>query len=88
MNDAQILKTFKLQTSLSTANLVLFTSRGKIYRYASEIDILKEFYTQRSDLYELRKEFMLAQLQKDYEILYNKVRFIQAVIAGTIKINK
>ena len=31
---------------------------------------------------------MLAKLLKDYEILFNKVRFIQAVIAGSIKINK
>jgi DNA topoisomerase II len=52
------------------------------------MDILKEFFTQRVSLYEVRKEFMLAQLQKDYEILFNKCRFIQLVIAGTIKINK
>ena len=25
---------------------------------------------------------------KDYELLFNKVKFIQAVIAGNIKINK
>jgi hypothetical protein len=31
---------------------------------------------------------MLAKLLKDYEILFNKVRFIQGVIAGNIKINK
>lgn len=31
---------------------------------------------------------MLAKLLKDYEILFNKVKFILAVIAGTIKINK
>lgn len=62
MNDAEILKKFKLQTSISTSNLVLFTKLGKIYRYASELDILKEFFTQRTELYEMRKEFMLAQL--------------------------
>jgi len=31
---------------------------------------------------------MLAKLLKDYEILFNKVRFIQGVIAGNIKINR
>ena len=36
----------------------------------------------------MRKEFLLAQLLKDYEILFNKCKFIQLVIAGTIKINK
>lgn len=60
MDDAKILKTFRLQTTMSTANLVLFSQHGKIYRYASETDILKEFFTQRVQLYEMRKEFMLA----------------------------
>lgn len=72
---------------MSTTNFVLFTKNGKIARYASEIDIIKEFFTERAELYEMRKEFMLAQLLKDYEILFNKVKFIQSVIAGTIKIS-
>jgi len=66
----------------------MFTKEGRIARYASEIDILKEFFTQRTDLYKQRKEYMLARLMKDYELLFNKVKFIQAVIAGNIKINK
>jgi len=39
-------------------------------------------------LYTDRKEFMLAKLQKEYEILFNKVQFIQAIISETLKINK
>ena len=31
---------------------------------------------------------MLAKLQKEYEILNNKVQFIQAIISETLKINK
>ena len=76
MTDADILKKFKLQSSFASTNFVLFTKSGKIARYATEIDILKEFFAQRVELYETRKEFMLAQLLKDYEILFNKVRFI------------
>ena len=52
------------------------------------MDIMKEFFKEREELYHMRKEFLLAQLQRDYEILLNKVKFIQAVIAGEIKINK
>ena len=66
----------------------MFTKEGRIARYASEIDIMKEFFTQRTELYKQRKEYMLARLMKDYELLFNKVKFIQAVIGGTIKINK
>ena len=82
------MKTFKLVTTISGSNYVLFDHRGKIARYASEIDIMKEFFNLRKDLYQQRKEYCLAKLQKDYEILFNKVKFIQAVIAGTVTINK
>jgi len=66
----------------------MFTKEGRIARYANEIAILKDFFGERTELYKQRKEYMLARLLKEYELLFNKVRFIQAVIAGTIKINK
>lgn len=81
-------KKFKLTGSISCANFVLFNSQQKIYRYGTEIDILKEFFGQREGLYSKRKEYMLARLKKEYEILVNKVKFIQGVIAETLKINK
>jgi len=82
------MKTFKLISSISSSNYVLFDSKGKIARYASEIDIMKDFFKLRLKLYEDRKAYCLAKLLKDYEILFNKVKFIQAVISGTIQINK
>ena len=81
-------KKFKLQSTFSSANYVLFTHEGKIKRYSDEVHILKEFFPLRGDLYTDRKEFMLAKLQKEYEILFNKVQFIQAIISETLKINK
>ena len=76
MSDADILKTFKLQGSIATTNLVLFTRYNKIARYASEIDILKDYFRYRVEMYEMRKEYMLAKLNLDYELLFNKVKFI------------
>lgn len=49
---------------------------------------MKDFFKLRLKLYEDRKAYCLAKLLKDYEILFNKVKFIQAVISGTIQINK
>lgn len=43
-----ILKYFKLQTSMSSSNYVLFNHEGKIKRYENEVHILKEFYPLRS----------------------------------------
>ena len=72
----EILKKFKLQTSISTSNYVMFNSQQKIFKYATELDILKEFFYLRETLYSKRKEYMLARLKKEYEILVNKVKFI------------
>lgn len=42
-----ILKYFKLQTSMASTNYVLFNHEGKIKRYEDEVQILKEFYPLR-----------------------------------------
>jgi DNA topoisomerase II len=84
----QILKYFKLQGSIPTTQFVLFNEEGKICRYEDELHVLREFFPLRGRLYSLRKEYMLAKLSKDYEILFNKVKFIQAIISETLKINK
>ena len=76
MDDATIIKNFKLSTTISMTNYVLFTKNVKLFRFGNELDILKEFFNMRKELYEMRKDFMLAQLLKDYEILFNKVKFI------------
>lgn len=49
---------------------------------------MKEWFGHRSLLYDKRKQYMLAKLKKDHEILVNKVRFIKAVIEETIKIKR
>lgn len=79
-----IVKFFKLQTSLSASNQVLFNDKGQIYRYKTEKDIMNEWFGLRSTLYERRKDYMLAKLKKEHEMLVNKVRFIRAVIEETI----
>ena len=69
-------------------NYVMFNSAQKIYKYGDETDILKEFFDQRQGLYSMRKQYMLARLSKEYEILVNKVNFIRAVNSETLKINR
>lgn len=46
---------FKLSKSIATSNLVAFDAEGRISKYASVEDILKEFYTVRIKFYEKRK---------------------------------
>jgi DNA topoisomerase-2 len=88
INGEGIEKKFKLVSSIAASNYVLFDYEGKIKRYQSEEEIMREFFILRKALYERRKEHMLAKLLKDYETLSNKVRFILGVISEEIKINK
>ena len=46
---------FKLSKSVATSNLVAFDPEGRITKYATVEDILKEFYAVRIKLYEKRK---------------------------------
>lgn len=73
-------KYFKLSTSISANNYVLFDYQNKINRYASTYDILREYFELRETLYLKRKDYLLAKLRKEFEIIENKVRFILAII--------
>lgn len=88
LSEAQIEKTFKLAGSLSATNLVLFDAEGKIKKYASELDILREFYGLREALYQQRQQYLLDKLAREHAILANKVKFIEGVISGELVIIK
>jgi DNA topoisomerase-2 len=80
-------KRFKLSTTISTNNYVLFDFNGKIRRF-NEQEIMQEFFVLRKQLYERRKEYLLARLRKEVETIANKVRFILGVISEEIKVNR
>jgi DNA topoisomerase-2 len=87
-NEEKLLKKFKLQTTISVTNMVLFGADLKIRRYQKVEDILEEFYGLRIGYYERRKNYLLSTLKRDLEILDNKVRFILAVINEELIIRK
>lgn len=76
MKDQDIIKTFKLQSSISCNNFVLFSSERKVKRYKNPSEIMTEHFELRREVYEKRKEYMMAQLTKRSRLLENKVRFI------------
>jgi DNA topoisomerase-2 len=67
---------------------VLFDYEGKIKRYQSEEEIIREFFVLRKELYERRKLHMLASLRQQVETLSSKVRFILGVISEEIKVSR
>ena len=77
-------KELKLTTSVATTNMHLFNSEGKIVKYDTVGDILKEFYLTRSILYEKRKEYLLEKWRHEMDILKWRVQFIEDVLSGRI----
>ncbi|CAI7573297.1 unnamed protein product [Penicillium glandicola] len=79
---------FKLTKSIATTNLVAFDPEGRITKYATVDDILKEFFVIRLKYYERRKQFQLNDLQRELEKLSNQARFVQMIIDGKLVISK
>jgi len=79
-------KVFKLRSSVSVNNLILFDKDGKIRKYANELEILEDFAQLRLEYYHKRKEYLLGRLRQQLEILSEKVRFIELVIAEKLKV--
>ncbi|KAJ5814553.1 DNA topoisomerase II eukaryotic-type [Penicillium riverlandense] len=79
---------FKLSKTIATTNLVAFDPEGRITKYASVDDILKEFFTLRLKFYERRKQHQLSELQRDLDKLSNQARFVQMIIDGKLVISK
>jgi len=78
---------FKLFTTISTSNMIVFDQDCKMKKYANPEDLLTDFYPVRLQAYIKRKAMMEAALQKELLVLDNKTRFIEAVIKGTVFVN-
>ncbi|KAL4808143.1 DNA topoisomerase [Aspergillus unguis] len=79
---------FKLSKTIATSNMVAFDPEGRITKYNSVEDILKEFFILRLKFYERRKQYQLGQLQLELEKLTNQARFVQMIIDGELVVSK
>ncbi|ELA42466.1 uncharacterized protein VICG_00565 [Vittaforma corneae ATCC 50505] len=77
----------KISTTLTTSNMVCFDSEGKIKKYETPLEIIKEFYYTRLRFYTTRKEYRLKAIKEELNKLENKARFIREVINGRLVIN-
>lgn len=77
-------KDFKLQTGKYTSNMMLFSADGHLKYYPNVGEILSEFYNVRIQFYVKRKEHLLRNLQSDIKWAENRLRFIKAVIDGSL----
>lgn len=69
-------KAFKLQTTISLNQMVLFDSKGCLKRYDSAVEIMKEFYEERRKFYDKRRDYIIGMLKAESEKLENHARYI------------
>ena len=73
------LNTLKLQSTLSTTNMVLFDEKNHLKKYSVD-EIIDDFCSWRFQLYKKRKAKILEVLNSNMKHISNKVRFIQEII--------
>jgi DNA topoisomerase-2 len=86
--DDEIIKTFKIASTLSTNNMNLFDEHNKLTHYDSASDILLSFISVRINYYIKRKEVQLKNLSDEINILKNKYTYIQELLDETIDLRK
>ena len=79
-------KVLKLVTVKHTNNMFLFTPEAKLKKYASAADIIDDYMPVRMAAYVRRKAHLLQALRQKLLKADNKVRYIKAVLAGTIEL--
>eukprot|EP00930_Biecheleria_cincta_P023601 TRINITY_DN17030_c0_g1_i2.p1 TRINITY_DN17030_c0_g1~~TRINITY_DN17030_c0_g1_i2.p1 ORF type:complete len:1542 (+),score=490.15 TRINITY_DN17030_c0_g1_i2:59-4684(+) len=81
-------KTFHLKSSIATSNMWMFDQDGKIKKYETPEDVITAFVPIRLEVYEKRKAYQIAKLEKELAIITNKLRFIEAVITDRLDVEK
>ena len=82
-----VLKRMKLETTLSTSNIVLFNTAGTLQKYSGAKEIIDEYYGPRLALYGSRKDSLVAKCEGEWAKLSNQVRFILAVISRELVVS-
>merc|ERR1712146_616173 len=80
-------KYLKMEKNIKLTNIHLYNRHGTIKKYKVIKNIMEEFYKIRLEMYQKRKDYILAKLKNELDILSYKVKFILAVINKEIKLN-
>lgn len=84
-NEADLVKAFKLSSTVDTNNMHAFDKDGRLQKYNSELDILQQFFERRLELYQARKLHQIKCVKKQCSVLTDKVRFINMVTDGSFQ---
>ena len=71
-------------TNLS--NIHIFDEKDRIQKFTNVNDIIRHFYGLRMELYVKRRDHLIKTIQREYDIIKFKVRFLEEFITGVIEI--
>jgi len=86
-NKMEFEKLLRLRLHIHTTNMHLLDPSGKIKKYETPEDILREYYSLRIVFYDERRKMLLRDYQLDYDRASAKAQFIRDVHDGKIKLN-
>jgi DNA topoisomerase II len=75
---------FKLTSTFSTTNMHMFNADNKLVKYTNVVDIVDDYFDVRLQMYKTRKAHLLRIYRAESRVFVNKVRYIEAVLDGTI----
>jgi len=81
-------KLLKLFTTNTTSNMHLFDAEDKLKKYDCVQTIIDDYYEIRLKLYQTRKEYLIADLEKELVLLTNKAKYIMEVLNGTVDLRR
>jgi DNA topoisomerase-2 len=81
-------KLLKLYCTNSTTNMHLFDENDTLQKYETVPDIINSYYGVRLQLYQTRKDYLIANLERELVLLSNKARYIKENLDGTIDLRK
>ncbi len=81
-------KKLKLVANIRTSNMHLFNHEGNIRKYGSPEAIMAEYFPVRLQMYKVRKDYQVKQMELDLDILRQKMRFLKMVMSDKLIIRK
>jgi DNA topoisomerase-2 len=81
-------KQFKLFTTNTTTNMHLFDAHDKLKKYSRVDEIIDDYYETRLNMYQIRKDYLVAAISQELVLLTNKARFIKENLDGSIDLRR
>lgn len=75
------------EKALSTSNMYLFDTEGRITLYKDTYSIIRDHYKERIRVYRERKRYEILELESKVSILSTKAKFIRDIISGDLILN-